>query len=33
MTRVAFFGYDAADAAIRRRVQGFCADGLAVTSL
>jgi succinoglycan biosynthesis protein ExoL len=30
MTRVAFFGHDAADAAIRRRVQGFRDDGLSV---
>ncbi|MEQ1610100.1 MAG: glucosyl transferase [Hyphomonadaceae bacterium] len=31
MTRVAFFGHDAADAAVRRRVQGFRDDGLEVT--
>jgi succinoglycan biosynthesis protein ExoL len=31
MTRIAFFGHDAADAAVRRRVQGFRDDGLAVT--
>jgi succinoglycan biosynthesis protein ExoL len=31
MTRIAFFGHDAADAAIRRRVQGFRDDGLDVT--
>lgn len=31
MTRIAFFGHDAADAAIRRRVQGFMDDGLSVT--
>ncbi|MDP3737998.1 MAG: hypothetical protein Q8R02_11445 [Hyphomonadaceae bacterium] len=30
MTRVAFFGHDAADAAVRRRVQGFRDDGLGV---
>jgi succinoglycan biosynthesis protein ExoL len=30
MTRVAFFGHDAADAAVRRRVQGFRDDGLEV---
>jgi succinoglycan biosynthesis protein ExoL len=30
MTRVAFFGHDAADAAVRRRVQGFRDDGLDV---
>lgn len=30
MTRVAFFGHDAADAAVRRRVQGFRDDGLSV---
>lgn len=31
MTRIAFFGHDAADAAVRRRVQGFLDDGLQVT--
>jgi len=31
MTRIAFFGHDAADAAVRRRVQGFLDDGLDVT--
>jgi len=31
MTRIAFFGHDAADAAIRRRVRGFLGDGLQVT--
>jgi succinoglycan biosynthesis protein ExoL len=31
MTRIAFFGHDAADAAVRRRVQGFRDDGLDVT--
>lgn len=31
MTRIAFFGHDDADAAVRRRVQGFCDDGLDVT--
>jgi succinoglycan biosynthesis protein ExoL len=31
MTRVAFFGHDAADAAVRRRVQSFRDDGLEVT--
>ncbi|MEQ9505739.1 MAG: hypothetical protein RLO80_05675 [Hyphomonas sp.] len=31
MTRIAFFGHDAADAAVRRRVQGFLDDGLGVT--
>jgi succinoglycan biosynthesis protein ExoL len=31
MTRIAFFGQDAADAAVRRRVQGFRDDGLEVT--
>lgn len=31
MTRIAFFGHDAADAAVRRRVQGFLDDGLEVT--
>lgn len=31
MTRIAFFGHDAADAAIRRRVKGFTGDGLDVT--
>ena len=30
MTRIAFFGHDAADAAVRRRVQGFRDDGLGV---
>ena len=30
MTRIAFFGHDAADAAVRRRVQGFHDDGLDV---
>jgi succinoglycan biosynthesis protein ExoL len=30
MTRIAFFGHDAADAAVRRRVQGFQDDGLDV---
>lgn len=30
MTCVAFFGHDAADAAVRRRVQGFHDDGLSV---
>jgi succinoglycan biosynthesis protein ExoL len=30
MTRIAFFGHDAADAAVRRRVQGFQGDGLEV---
>ena len=31
MTRIAFFGHDAADAAIRRRVRAFQADGFQVT--
>ncbi len=31
MIHVAFFGHDAADAAVRRRVQGFVDDGLEVT--
>lgn len=31
MTRIAFFAHDAADAAVRRRVQGFRDDGLQVT--
>ncbi len=31
VTRIAFFGHDAADAAVRRRVQGFLDDGLSVT--
>jgi succinoglycan biosynthesis protein ExoL len=31
MIRIAFFGHDAGDAAVRRRVQGFLDDGLAVT--
>ena len=31
MTHVAFFAQDAADAAVRRRVQGFRDDGLQVT--
>jgi len=31
MTHIAFFGHDAADAAVRRRVQGFRDDGLDVT--
>ncbi len=31
MTRIAFFGHDAADAAVRRRVLGFLNDGLEVT--
>jgi len=31
MTRIAFFGHDAADAAVRRRVRGFLDDGLGVT--
>ena len=31
MTRIAFFGHDAADAAVRRRVQSFRDDGLEVT--
>jgi succinoglycan biosynthesis protein ExoL len=31
MTRIAFFAHDAADAAVRRRVQGFRDDGLDVT--
>lgn len=31
MTRIAFFGHDAADAAVRRRVQGFRDDGMDVT--
>lgn len=31
MTRIAFFGHDAADAAVRRRVKGFVEDGLDVT--
>ncbi len=31
MTRIAFFGHDAADAAVRRRVRGFLDDGLRVT--
>lgn len=31
MTRIAFFGHDAADAAVRRRVEGFLNDGLEVT--
>ncbi len=30
MTRIAFFGHDAADAAVRRRVQGFRDDGLSI---
>jgi succinoglycan biosynthesis protein ExoL len=30
MTRIAFFGHDAADAAVRRRVQGFQDDGLSI---
>lgn len=30
MTRIAFFGHDAADSAVRRRVQGFRDDGLDV---
>ena len=30
MTRIAFFGHDASDAAVRRRVQGFRDDGLDV---
>lgn len=30
MTRIAFFGHDAGDAAVRRRVQGFVSDGLDV---
>jgi succinoglycan biosynthesis protein ExoL len=30
MMRIAFFGHDAADAAVRRRVQGFSEDGLEV---
>lgn len=30
MTRIAFFGHDSGDAAVRRRVQGFRDDGLAV---
>jgi len=31
MMRIAFFGHDAADAAVRRRVRGFLDDGLSVT--
>lgn len=31
MNRVAFFGHDAADAAVRRRVQGLADDGFSVT--
>ena len=31
MTRIAFFGHDAADAAVRRRVKSFVGDGLEVT--
>jgi succinoglycan biosynthesis protein ExoL len=31
MTRIAFFGHDAGDAAVRRRVRGFMGDGLEVT--
>lgn len=31
MTRIAFFGHDAADAAVRRRVKGFVEDGVDVT--
>lgn len=31
MTKIAFFGHDAADAAIRRRVRGFQDDGFEVT--
>lgn len=31
MTRIAFFGHDAADAAVRRRVRGFVEDGIDVT--
>lgn len=31
MIRIAFFGHDAGDAAIRRRVQGFVDDGLSIT--
>jgi succinoglycan biosynthesis protein ExoL len=31
MTGIAFFGHDAGDAAVRRRVQGFLDDGLDVT--
>ncbi len=31
MTRIAFFAHDAADAAVRRRIQGFNDDGLDVT--
>ncbi len=31
MIRIAFFGHDAGDAAVRRRVQSFLDDGLAVT--
>lgn len=31
MTRIAFFGHDAADAAVRRRVRGLLDDGLDVT--
>lgn len=30
MTRIAFFGHDAADAAVRRRVKGFVEDGVDV---
>jgi succinoglycan biosynthesis protein ExoL len=30
MTRIAFFAHDAADAAVRRRIQGFADDGLDV---
>src|SRR5690606_2258479 len=30
MTRIAFFAHDAADAAVRRRIQGFGDDGLDV---
>ncbi len=30
MTRIAFFGHDAADAAVRRRVKGFVEDGVEV---
>lgn len=31
MTKIAFFGHDAADAAVRRRVLGFLEDGFGVT--
>jgi succinoglycan biosynthesis protein ExoL len=31
MTRIAFFGHDAGDAAVRRRANGFMADGLEVS--